>query len=106
MPWAPKRHIPPGRDTAAIAQHHGDTHEAHEFYSSSKWRKFREGYLQRHPLCVTCKAKGFIVAATEVHHIKSRLQHPELTFEESNLEGDCKPCHSRHTMKERHARSS
>ncbi len=34
-----------------------------------RWRKAREAYLVRHPLCVRCKAAGRIAAAGEVDHI-------------------------------------
>jgi 5-methylcytosine-specific restriction protein A len=57
------------------------------------WRRFREWFLGRHPLCHDCEREP----STEVHHILKVAEHPELRLEESNCLGLCKSCHSRRT---------
>jgi 5-methylcytosine-specific restriction protein A len=64
------------------------------------WQKFRKSYLERNPLCVFCKEQGFLVSASEVDHIKSLADYPELKYDEINLRPLCKPCHSKRTWHE------
>jgi 5-methylcytosine-specific restriction protein A len=62
----------------------------------SKWRKYREYYLAKHPLCVKC---GRI--ATDVDHIKAvNGQSDPLFWVESNHQSLCHECHSRKTALE------
>jgi len=35
------------------------------FYNTWAWKKFRKGYVQRHPICIECDREG-IVGPTEV----------------------------------------
>ena len=37
-----------------------------QFYSMSRWRKFRRWFLGRHPLCVDCEAESRTKMATVV----------------------------------------
>jgi len=39
-------------------------------YHSPRWRKARQTFLQRHPLCVYCQQIGQVTAASVVDHIK------------------------------------
>jgi 5-methylcytosine-specific restriction protein A len=71
-----------------------------QFYSTDRWRRFRAWFLDQHPVCVMCEEQGVAVPATEVDHIKSRREFPELAFEESNCRACCKPCHSSRTARE------
>jgi len=64
------------------------------------WQKFRKSYLQRNPLCLFCKEKGFLISANEVDHIKPLAEHPELKFVNENLRPLCKSCHSKRTWYE------
>lgn len=63
------------------------------------WGRWRLAYLREHPLCVDCKAQGFIEPAREVHHIRKVSEAPELKMEETNVMALCKPCHSRRTAR-------
>jgi 5-methylcytosine-specific restriction protein A len=70
-----------------------------EFYDHARWRHLRWSYLVRNPLCVDpykvhC---GQPALATEVDHKKPRRLHPELAYVWENLQGLCKPCHTRKT---------
>lgn len=62
---------------------------------SARWRKKRLQIIKRdHYLCQRCLIKYNILNSDQltVHHIKSRKNHPELTFEDSNLLCLCDTC--------------
>ena len=65
-----------------------------------KWRDLRTAYLAQHPRCEDCAARGLIVAATEVHHVKpietarSEAEARQLAYNStSNLRALCRECH-------------
>jgi 5-methylcytosine-specific restriction protein A len=62
-----------------------------------KWRKAREIYLARHPLCVNCKNKKLIVSASVVDHIKPHKGDDTLMWDEDNWQPLCKKCHDKKT---------
>ena len=55
------------------------------------WRKLRESVLNMEPLCRHCKARGLIVAASEVDHINNVASDND----PDNLQSLCKPCPTR-----------
>ena len=57
-----------------------------------EWQKMRRMWLVVNPNCIECGAK-----ATDVDHINSLAEYPELKYAPSNLRGLCHPCHSRRT---------
>ena len=64
-----------------------------------KWRKARETFLRREPLCVFCKAKGLVVAATVVDHVIPHRGDTNLFWDSSNWQSLCKPCHDKHKQR-------
>ncbi|MBJ7887986.1 HNH endonuclease signature motif containing protein [Bacillus licheniformis] len=66
----------------------------------SKWRKARQGYLSKHPFCVSCMKEGRRVPATVVDHITPHKGDKKLFWDSSNWQPLCAPCHSRKTAKE------
>jgi 5-methylcytosine-specific restriction enzyme A len=54
------------------------------------WQKLRARWLQEHPLCVHCEAKGRVRLATVLDHILPRSKGG--TEIEENLQGLCKSC--------------
>jgi 5-methylcytosine-specific restriction protein A len=67
------------------------------------WRKAREGYLTKHPLCVACLAKTPPIArsATVVDHIVPHRGDYELFWDSyNNWQALCKPCHDAKTARE------
>lgn len=67
---------------------------------NSRWRKAREGYLAKHPLCQSCMLQGKRIAATVVDHIKPHKGDKKLFWDSSNWQPLCASCHSRKTAKE------
>lgn len=69
--------------------------ETSEFYTSARWRAFRERIMRRDEYtCQRCKRYGKLTPAREVHHIKHLDEYPELAFEPSNCVALCKACHN------------
>lgn len=66
------------------------------FYNSRKWRLARKAYLLLHPICETCHR----APSTEVHHVLSLELRPDLALDPSNFMAQCKPCHSRETVRQ------
>jgi len=65
-----------------------------------KWRKAREAYLARHPLCRHCAELGLTVAATDVDHIEPHRGDRTLFWKTSNWQPLCHACHARKTAGE------
>ncbi|WP_128102798.1 HNH endonuclease [Paenibacillus sp. DCT19] len=66
----------------------------------SRWRKARDGYLKKHPLCVTHWKQGYVKEATVVDHIKPHRGDKTLFWDRRNWQGLCKQCHDVKTAKE------
>jgi 5-methylcytosine-specific restriction protein A len=67
-----------------------------------QWRKTRLAYLLINPLCAHCLLMEpmRLTPATEVDHIVRHEGNKELFYDQNNLQGLCKSCHSRKTAKE------
>ncbi len=59
------------------------------------WQRARLGYLRKHPLCVFCRARGLLVAATVVDHIVPHGGDWDRFWDSTNWQSLCKPCHDR-----------
>lgn len=59
----------------------------------SAWRRIRERYVSKHPLCERCLAEGKTVPVEEVHHILPLERGG--TNEEKNLMSLCRSCHNK-----------
>ena len=59
------------------------------------WKRIRDRYIGKHPLCEMCLKNHKTTAATEVHHIRPLSRGG--THDEDNLMALCKPCHSKIT---------
>lgn len=70
---------------------------------SKKWLQFRREYLKKHRNewgtfnCTVCHIE---IPYPEVDHIKKRSTHPELVFDESNLQILCHWCHLKKSLAE------
>lgn len=73
---------------------------AHQRGYDSKWRKAREGFLAKHPLCVRCQANDVIEPATVVDHITPHRGDRSVFWDNQNWQPLCKSCHDRKTATE------
>lgn len=64
---------------------------------TADWKAVRRQYLAAHP---DCSHDGCTAAATEVDHIKSVAERPDLRLHWSNLRGFCKRHHSQRTARD------
>jgi 5-methylcytosine-specific restriction protein A len=58
-----------------------------------RWRKIRNLYISKNPLCESCLERGLHVPADEVHHIRSLDDGG--THSDENLRSLCKSCHTK-----------
>jgi 5-methylcytosine-specific restriction protein A len=95
MPERVREYRPPGFVGTARSYERAERRQADKnFYSSTRWRRFRDWFLARHPLCAKCDEAGRTTLAAHVHHVKPRRERPDLAFVESNCEALCIPCHN------------
>ena len=64
-----------------------------------RWQKARAGFLRKHPLCRMHQARGQVVPATVVDHIKPHRGDRKLFWDSSNWQSLCKQCHDSHKQR-------
>lgn len=74
------------------------------FYTSRRWRRYRDWYLAASPLCEHCRAAGLTVKADVVDHIVE-LSDGGDRFNEDNTQALCNRCHAKKTAVERARRA-
>ena len=57
------------------------------------WKRIRNRYVHKHPLCEQCLKEGRYVAVEEVHHIVPLDEGG--SNDESNLMSLCRSCHEK-----------
>ncbi|MBD3675590.1 MAG: HNH endonuclease [Planctomycetaceae bacterium] len=84
---------------------------AHKRGYDSKWRRARDGFLRRHPLCRRCEAEGRVTPANCVDHIIPWTSVPtyeeqrKLFWDSSNWQSLCDHrsphnCHAKKTAED------
>lgn len=73
---------------------------AHERGYDSRWRKARDGWLRKHPLCAECERSGVLTAATVVDHITPHKGDNSLFWDRDNWQSLCKRHHDIKTVRE------
>lgn len=99
MPTRPKTHRPIKYAGATVRAPEQRRTSAQRGYGY-KWQQARQGFLARHPLCVTCSARSIVRAATEVDHRVPHKGDMNLFWDRDNWQSLCKPCHSAKTARE------
>ncbi len=66
----------------------------------SRWRKARDAYLAKHPLCAECERAGQLTQATVVDHIIPHKGDYSLFWDSSNWQPLCKRCHDAKTNRQ------
>ena len=64
---------------------------------NSEWRKARDDFLQRNPLCVECMRNGEVRPATVVDHIIPHRGDRRLFWDETNWQPLCAAHHNEKT---------
>jgi 5-methylcytosine-specific restriction protein A len=75
-----------------------------DIYQSARWKRERLAFLIDHPLCVDCKAEGYVVAATDVDHETPHRGNMVLFWDQSMWRPRCHSHHSTKTMRESNER--
>jgi len=107
MPTRPRSHSERQSRAVGDAAYYHQRRRTHgpDPRSTARWRQLREVVLSRDPLC--CDpfgwhvASGRVVASTDVDHIVGIWARPDGVFDEANLQGLCKKCHSMKSSRER-----
>jgi 5-methylcytosine-specific restriction protein A len=73
---------------------------AHRRGYGRDWRATRALVLAGEPLCRACQKRGYVTAATEVHHLVRVDEDPARRLDPENLVPLCKRCHVSLTMAE------
>ena len=84
-----------------------ETIKSQGFYHKPAWRRIRKLALQRdHYLCQLRISPKCTRIATEVHHIKSLEEFPELALDLDNLTSCCWWCHEETKPRKNESRST
>ena len=74
------------------------------FYRTAAWRKCRNAYIAKQPLCEHCATVGTIKPADVVDHIVERRDGGD-NYNHNNLQSLCHGCHNAKTQEERGVRN-
>ena len=102
MPVSPPRHgarLAQERRLAAQRDYNERRRTGHQFYKSMEWRRLRDWFIKRHPLCVMCKKDGRATPAVIVDHIRP-IKQGGAALDENNLQSLCRACHNTKTAGE------
>jgi 5-methylcytosine-specific restriction protein A len=102
VPVKPPVHRPPGTRSAAAVKAELERQRpssARRGYGG-RWRRARQVFLARNPLCVRCREAGRLEPATVVDHRVPHRGRAELFWDEANWQGLCKRCHDAKTARE------
>lgn len=91
----------PEHDAERRAGRQDDATAHKQWYDSARWQRLRAEVLRDAPFCVHCQAERIHRLATEVDHIRKHEGDPRLFWDRANLQGLCKPHHTRKTASER-----
>ena len=67
------------------------------FYNTARWRKLRNLYAAKHPLCEECLKKELLVSVKVVDHIVE-IKDGGKELDQNNLQSLCSECHNRKTF--------
>ena len=84
---------------ARVVRQQADGATVHAWYCSLRWKQLRAAILREQPFCLSCMAVGRRVLTQDVDHIRKHSGDPALFWERANLQGLCKPCHTRKTAR-------
>lgn len=92
-PWMPRYGSEHERKAALDRQRPSSTERGYD----KDWFRFRAKFLKAYP---RCSEPGCTEPATQVDHIKSVREHPELRLVHTNCRSFCHPHHSARTARD------
>ena len=93
MPNSPRIHRRAGH---AEYQHVDLRPSSHSRGYDGDWRRLREWYALRHPLCEDCLLRDRVVPLQEVDHVREFNGRADpLRLDPNNLRSLCRSCHRR-----------
>jgi 5-methylcytosine-specific restriction endonuclease McrA len=74
----------------------------HPKLKANRWKVFAKDFLSEpaNVWCRKCRKSNLLVPAREVDHIIPHRGNEELIWDRKNMQGLCRPCHSRKTLRE------
>lgn len=94
MPRRPGERYADSRRKTREQRYNASRPARHGFYSTPEWRRLRDWYRARHPLCEECQRQGRVTAAELVHH-RVEISEGGAPLDPENLESLCWSCHSK-----------
>jgi 5-methylcytosine-specific restriction protein A len=71
----------------------------HKWYGSKRWQDLRASIIREQPFCRSCHAEGRRILTVDVDHVRKHRGNPYLFWNRENLQGLCKACHTRKTVR-------
>ena len=81
-----------GADSLVIGRGAVLRHERSKLYNTQRWKRWRRQWIEAHPLCALCEARGKITAATVCDHVEPHGGDPG-RFWAGPFQSLCKLCH-------------
>lgn len=77
-----------------IKKYNQNLKESDDLLKTQAWKKTRNLIIDRDKFCVLCSQRNTIETRNlQVHHIRKRVDAPELMYDPENLVTLCKKCH-------------
>ena len=92
----PATHVPKKR-----YEHH--YHDGKNIYHTYKWKKLRQSYAEKNPLCEHCLRYDILTPVNVVDHVVE-IEDGGEPYDYNNLQSLCHSCHNRKTTQERKKR--
>jgi len=70
-------------------------------YNSRRWKRYREEYRARHPLCIQCQEQGITKPMWAIDHVIPHGGNETLFWNPKNHQPLCLECHNRKSQQER-----
>jgi 5-methylcytosine-specific restriction protein A len=102
MPQRPARHQPAGhcarlQRSSQERDQERDQQPHRKLLKTARWQRFRAAFLQAHPICADCLARGGGRPATDVHHVRKLALHVEDLLDPEQVIALCSECHDKRT---------
>ena len=94
MPRRPGEKIQRQKEKEHAKEYNAARPKEHRFYGRAVWRKLRDSFMRKNPLCAECLRHGVVKEANIVDHIIP-IAEGGAEMDENNLQSLCFACHNR-----------